>query len=129
MAEQITGACRFCGQSIILQNGENMTEPQREECATRKCECEEAVAYTAAAEREGKAIERVNELFGEGSGTARQSEAVLKELEEAVKLVNKKEVKEVTIVIRTGFKATIKAMAKDKIKVSRQQSNIEAFEQ
>ena len=40
MAKQ--GSCRFCGQQLIIENGDEMTEPQREEHATRNCDCDEA---------------------------------------------------------------------------------------
>lgn len=35
--ESKTGAYRFCGQSIIVEDGAGMTDPQLEEAATMAC--------------------------------------------------------------------------------------------
>lgn len=45
------GTCRFCGQQILVEDGEGMTEPQRDECATLHCECDDAKVYQEAALR------------------------------------------------------------------------------
>lgn len=40
-----SGACRFCGQSVIVEDGAEMTAPQLEEAATMLCGCDEAIKY------------------------------------------------------------------------------------
>lgn len=74
--ENKTGACRFCGQSVIVEGGAGMTEPQIEEAATMRCECEKALEYQESANRRTAAKQRVNELFGEGAGEYKQPDAV-----------------------------------------------------
>ena len=53
------GTCRFCGQQILVEDGEGMTEPQRDECATLHCECDDAKVYQEAALRRDTAKRRL----------------------------------------------------------------------
>jgi len=126
--KQQTGACRFCGQNQIITCEDNLTEPQLEEEATRQCECDDAQAYQAAVNRRQIAKQRVSELFGEGAGEYKQPEAVTQQILQAVDLICDKVAKEITVKIRTGLKARVMQMAKDKIKVVREASNTDAFE-
>lgn len=81
------GTCRFCGQQILVEDGEGMTEPQRDECATLHCECDDAKVYQEAALRRDTAKRRVDELFGEGAGEHRQPDEVIREIKSAVDLI------------------------------------------
>lgn len=74
--ESKTGACRFCGQNIIVEDGAGMTAPQLEEAATMRCECDKAREYQESANRRTVAKQRVNELFGENAGEYKQPDAV-----------------------------------------------------
>ena len=123
------GACRFCGQQHMIENSEEMTDPQLEECATLHCECDEAKVYQEAAQRREKAKQRVDELFGEGAGNYSQPEAVISTIKGVIDLVCDKRAKNMTITIRTGLKCRIMQMAKDKIKVVREVSDTNSFEQ
>lgn len=127
MAKQ--GTCRFCGQQIIVENGDEMTEPQLDECATLHCDCDDAKVYQEAAMRRETAKRRVDELFGEGAGEYRQPDEVLEIIKGVVDLVCDKKAKNMTITIRTGLKCRIMQMAKDKIKVVREMSDTDSFEQ
>lgn len=118
------GTCRFCGQQILVEDGEGMTEPQRDECATLHCECDDAKVYQEAALRRDTAKRRVDELFGEGAGEHRQPDEVIGEIKSAVDLICDKKAKNMTLTIRTGLKCRIMQMAKDKIKVVREMSDI-----
>lgn len=62
-------------------------------------------------------------------GEYKQPEKVLEHIEKAIDLVCDKEVKQVVITIRTGLNCRIMQMAKDKIKIVRETSNAESFEQ
>lgn len=124
-----TGICRFCGQQAVLQHDEERTQPQLDECATLHCTCDEAKAYQEGALRRDTAKTRVDELFGEGAGEFRQSEGVLSWIKDAVDYVCDKDIKNLTITIRTGLKCRIMQMAKDKIKVVREISDTDSFEQ
>lgn len=123
------GACRFCGQQIIVENGAEMTEPQLEEAATMRCECDLAKAYQETANRRQTAKKRAQELFGEGAGQFALSEEILQLINGAIDLVCDKEAKQIILTIKTGLKCRIMAMAKDKIKIVRETSGVDAFEQ
>lgn len=127
--ESKTGNCRFCGQSSIIEGGADMTEPQLEEAATMRCTCDDAKLYQETANRRGTAKQRAQELFGENAGEYKQPEDILELINNAIDLVCDKELKQVIIKVRTGLNCRIMQMAKDKIKVVRETSNAEAFEQ
>lgn len=125
--ESKTGACRFCGQSVIVNGGADMTAPQLEEAATMQCECEKALAYKEAANRRSMAKQRVNELFGDMAGVYKQPEVVQQIVLNAVDAICDKKMKAATITIRTGLRCRIMQMAKDKIKVVREMSDNNEF--
>ncbi len=62
------GACRFCGQNVIVEDGAEMTAPQLEEAATMLCSCDEAIKYQQEKNRREVAKQRIEELFGEEAG-------------------------------------------------------------
>ena len=68
-------------------------------------------------------------MFGDNAGEYKQPETILELINNAIDLVCDKELKQVIIKIRTGLNCRIMQMAKDKIKVVRETSNTEAFEQ
>ncbi len=122
-------ACRFCGQQIIIDNAAEMTEPQLEEAATMRCECDQAKGYQETANRRKTAKKRAQELFGEGAGQFAQPEEMLQLINNAIDLVCDKDAKQVILTIKTGLKCRIMAMAKDKIKIVREVSGVDVFEQ
>lgn len=124
-----TGTCRFCGQQLIINGSKDMTAPQLEEAATMQCDCDDAKAYQETAQRREKAKQRVKELFGEGAQNYRQPEVMLEAMFKAVDMICDKQAKQFVFTIRTGLKCRIMQMAKDKIKVVREVSSNESFEQ
>ena len=122
-------ACRFCGQQCVIDNAAEMTEPQLEEAATMRCDCDSARGYQEVATRRKTAKKRAQELFGEGSGQYAQSEGMLELINEAIDCVCDKDAKQIVLTIRTGLKCRIMAMAKDKIKIVREVSGVDVFEQ
>ena len=72
-----SGACRFCGQSVIVEDGAEMTAPQLEEAATMLCGCDEAIKYQQEKNRRTVAKQRINELFGEDAGEDCQNGAAV----------------------------------------------------
>lgn len=123
------GACRFCGQQHIIENAAEMTEPQLEEAATMRCDCDNARGYQEVATRRKTAKKRAQELFGEGAGQFAQPEGMLNLINEAIDCVCDKDAKQIVLTIRTGLKCRIMAMAKDKIKIVREVSGVDVFEQ
>lgn len=124
-----SGACRFCGQSVIVEDGAEMTAPQLEEAATMLCECDKAREYQESANRRTVAKQRVGELFGEGAGEYRQPDAVQQILLNTIDAICDKKMKVATVTIRTGLRCRIMQMAKDKIKVVREISDNNEFVQ
>ena len=124
-----TGACRFCGQSVIIEDGAEMTAPQLEEAATMRCECDKALEYQESANRRTLAKQRVNELFGEDAGEFRQPDMVQAIMLNTVDAICDKKMKSTVITVRTGLRCRIMQMAKDKIKVVREISNNNEFVQ
>lgn len=121
-----SGACRFCGQNVIVEDGADMTAPQLEEAATMLCGCDEAIKYQQEKNRRTVAKQRINELFGEDAGEYKQPETVREIMLNAVDAICDKKMKVATVTIRTGLRCRIMQMAKDKIKVVREISdNIE----
>lgn len=124
-----TGACRFCGQNILIEDGAEMTAPQLEEAATMKCECDQAREYQESANRRTLAKQRVGELFGKDDGEYQQPEAVQGILLDAVDAICDKKMKNAVVTVRTGLRCRIMQMAKDKIKVVREISDNNEFVQ
>lgn len=124
-----SGACRFCGQSVIVEDGAEMTAPQLEEAATMRCGCEKALEYQESANRRSVAKQRVGELFGEDAGEYKQPEAVQGILLNTVDAICDKKMKSAVATIRTGLRCRIMQMAKDKIKVVREISDNNEFVQ
>lgn len=124
-----SGACRFCGQSVIVEDGADMTAPQLEEAATMRCGCEKALEYQESANRRSVAKQRVGELFGEDAGEYKQPEAVRGILLNTVDAICDKKMKSAVVTIRTGLRCRIMQMAKDKIKVVREISDNNEFVQ
>lgn len=64
MSEKMTGACRYCGQT--MQTG-CTTQEQADEWATRHCRCDAAVTRAFIEVRGEDACQRIDMLFGEDS--------------------------------------------------------------
>lgn len=121
------GVCRFCGQSRIIEDGAEMTEPQLAEAATMLCQCDSAKEYQAIANRKIISKQRIDELFGDGE--YEQPESAINLAKAAVDLVCDRRAKQVVITFKTGLNAKIIRMAKEKIKVVREISETNTFEQ
>lgn len=124
------GTCLFCGQSIIVDGGEEITEQQLREYATMKCSCDAAQKYQENVMRRDLAKERIGELFGEGAEEEfQQPENVRGLLLDAVDAVCNEDIKSVTVTIRKGLKCKIAWTATDKLKVTRDVSKNSEFVQ
>lgn len=99
--ESKSGACRFCGQNVIVEDGAEMTAPQLEEAATMLCGCEEAIKYQQEKNRRTVAKQRINELFGGDAGEYKQPETVREIMLNSVDAICDKKIKVVTVTIRT----------------------------
>lgn len=124
------GVCRFCGQTNMVMADEELTPPQLEEEATLACSCDEALEYAAEVTRERRVKEKIRKLCGESDGEGRNvTEEVQSALEALAGEICKKNIKGVTVTVRTGDKLEVKMMAKDKVKVGREKKSSENYEE
>ncbi len=107
------GACRFCGQNVMVEDGAEMTAPQLEEAATMLCGCDEAIRYQQEKNRRTVAKQRINELFGEGAGEYKQPETVREIMLNVVDAICDKKMKAVTVTIRTGLCCRVMCCSSD----------------
>ena len=61
--KEVTGQCRYCGQTQIMQLPDNFTEEDITEEATRSCKCAQAKRYVRVEERIAGAESAIRELF------------------------------------------------------------------
>lgn len=124
----LTGYCKFCGQSSHVAAVEGEAQETLDEKATKQCGCEAAKKYTESIERTEKAKNRIAELFGP---TAEKpiSEETVNILFAAVDAIENKSMKGITVEIGKGSKAKVAKMAKESIKVERMETMKTTFEE
>lgn len=122
-----TAECRFCGQSVMVEDGAEMTPPQLEEAATMLCTCDDALKYQQEKNRRSMSKQRAKELFGDEAGEYKQPETVQNIIFSTIDAICDKKMKNTTITIRSGLKCRIMQMAKEKIKVVREVSDNNEF--
>lgn len=61
--KEVTGQCRYCGQTQIMQLPDNYTEKDITEEATRSCKCAQAKHYVRVEERIAGAESAIREMF------------------------------------------------------------------
>lgn len=118
--KEITGVCRFCCQTRIIQGSADMTEEEITEKATLSCDCEAAETYRVRMQRLEKAKKNIEELFGENAGGFAQRSEIKNLMECGVDVINDGDVRSITINLNKGLKCKIAVMADDRIKVSRE---------
>lgn len=126
---EMTGECRFCGQQHMVCAMEKWTQPQLEEEATKMCDCDEAKAYQDALTKHDRAKKRIDELCGEGAGADQLREEIVDGLKKFTDLICDKALKEVVVIVTSGAKVRVKMLAKDKVKIERSRTKVEAFEE
>lgn len=125
--ETRTGGCRFCGQIANLEVPIEWTDEQVDEAAVECCGCEKAQEYTIRKKKKERAIEAIEQQFGEESET--QIDDSIKELLiEIVGHVVDRRVTSGTIDIGNGLRAKIGRNAKGSIKVEREKKAKEVQE-
>lgn len=117
------GACKHCGQIIILDIDEDAAFSQQEidELASKRCDCEIAKIQRDIENSISDAIEDVDKMFPE-------SENIRGYVKQACELVGREYVENITIKIDSRTKAQIKKTTKGKIRVERVVKNTESRE-
>lgn len=60
---KVNGACKYCGQFVVMDVPENWTTDQIEEEATRKCTCEKAKAEMLIEDIISTSVYNLKEMF------------------------------------------------------------------
>ena len=124
---QTIGTCRFCEQQIMLDvdDDKKMTDAERNEEATLKCTCHEAVQYQKEIAKE-KEMERKleSELTDpEEAGIFLLDEEVFKPLRELSLLIIKKKIGKLTLKIDENRTLTVERGKTFKLTKSTKQKN------
>lgn len=122
--KEITGVCRFCFQTRIIQGSADMTEEEITEMATRSCDCEAAKAYRIRMQCSERAKKSVDELFGEEAGDFTQPDKVIEFIRCGIDAISRGSIKGMTVKLNQGLKCSIEAMKDNKIKVSREVKSV-----
>ena len=120
----VTGVCRFCCQTRVIDGGADMTEGEKTEKATMYCNCDAAKVYRERMQRMSLAEQSIEVLFGEGAGGFAQPAEVTYLMKNGIDAINNGNIKSVTINLNKGLKCKIAATQDDKIKVSREAKSV-----
>lgn len=120
----VTGVCRFCCQTRVIDGGADMTEGEKTEKATMYCNCDAAKVYRERMQRMSLAEQSIEVLFGEGAGSFAQPGVVTQLMKIGVSAMNNGDIKSMTINLNKGLKCKIAVVADDKIKVSREAKSV-----
>lgn len=107
----IKGACRYCGQIVIIENA--IDAGSAEEKATMQCKCEGAKAYKRTVKRREKAKDNIELAIHE------IDEEVCDYLKQCVELVDRRRIASITVDTGKGVKVSVKKTLKDTIKVTK----------
>lgn len=119
--KQVQAECMYCGQIVMLEVEDNVSEADYGELAALQCECEASEQWRAMQESKEKAIENADELFAEFPDA-------LNLLKDSVKLIAKGKIESVTINTGRNVKAKILRTPNGKMKVERYDSTKKVFE-
>lgn len=120
----VTGVCRFCCQTRVIDGGADMTEGEKTEKATMYCNCDAAKVYRERMQRMSLAEQSIEVLFGEGEGSFAQPGVVTQLMKIGVSAMNDGDIKSMTINLNKGLKCKIAVVADDKIKVLREVKSV-----
>lgn len=115
---QDRGGCKFCGQIRALEVPADWTEEMCNELATELCECTESEIYTRKKKQKEKAVEAIEEQFGEKAEDRMEGE-VTGLLNDIADMVIENKINSGMLDIGEGIKAKIALTAKGAVKVER----------
>lgn len=110
--KEVTGQCRYCGQTRLISVPDSFTEADIQEEVTRKCKCEESRNYIRVEERIAGAEEAIRTIFKE----LPEMGDVKKNLLSATRLVAENKFNKITI-SKGKYMASMKP-GKEAIKIS-----------
>lgn len=113
-----TGACKFCGQSAVVEVPEEWQGSDTDEYITEKCECSEACRYTTKKRTIEKSEETIEYQFGDKAAKGEVNPDTRGLLMDCVKMMMEDQISKVTVDINAQTKATINYTEKG-IKIKR----------
>ena len=102
-----TGACKFCGQSSVVEVPEEWKGGDTDEYISEKCECSEARIYTTKKRTIEKSEETIEYQFGENAAKGEVNPDTRDLLMNCVKMMLEDQISKVTVDINAQTKATI----------------------
>lgn len=102
-----TGACKFCGQSSVVEVPEEWQGGDTDEYVTEKCECLDARLYTTKKRTIEKSEETIEYQFGESAAKGEVKPETRDLLMDCVKMILENRITKVSIDINAQTKATI----------------------
>lgn len=112
------GGCKFCGQITALEVPSDWTSELCNELATELCSCIDAETYTRKKRQKEKAVEAIEEQFGDKAEDKADEETVGL-LATIAEMVIEKKLNSGTLDMGNGMKAKITITAKGLVKVER----------
>lgn len=112
------GGCKFCGQITALEVPSDWTAEMCNELATELCGCLDAEIYTRKKRQKEKAVEAIEEQFGD-KAEEKADEEVIGLLASIAELVIENQLNSGTLDMGNGRKAKIAITTKGLVKVER----------
>lgn len=116
---QMQAACRYCGQSMMVDVLVNWGVQEAETVATELCDCTQASLYTRKMRRREKAKIRIRQLFADDTIADSMHQDIVPFLSDLVDAVADEKIKKVTCSVGDGITAVIQMTSKDTIKTQR----------
>lgn len=120
------GSCYYCGKTAILNYPKEATDEQKNDMATKQCDCVQAKIEREKELEIERAKERIEQLFGSGAeemGFEPIPEAEIHHLmNTVVQLIANRVIRGTTIEINSETKAKLTVSSKGKINIERSQA-------
>lgn len=113
--KQVNAECMYCGQIVMLEVGEDVTEQELGELAALKCQCEASEQFRGMSESMDKAIENTDELLGEFPET-------VDIMKKAIRQIATGKIESITVNTGRNVKARTMRTPNGKIKIERYDS-------
>ena len=116
---QTQAACRYCGQSMLVDILVNWGVQEAETVATELCDCAQASVYSRKMRSREKAKSRIRQLFADDTIADSMHQDIVPFLSTLVDAVADEKIKKVTCSVGNGITAVVAMTSKDTIKTQR----------
>lgn len=116
---QMQAACRYCGQTMLVDVLLNWGVREAETVATELCDCTQAAVYTRKMKSREKAKGRIRQLFADDTIADSMHQDIVPFLSTLVDAVADGKIRKATCSVGNGITAVIAMTSKDTIKTQR----------